>query len=312
MEIDIVYAYVNPKDQEWAKKRAKYANDDFNQECRFRDNNEFKYSLRSIDKYAPWIRKIFIIMDSEVPEWLDTSNSRIKIIKHTEIMPKEALPCYNSEVIEMFIDNISDLSEIFLYANDDMFLGNYVSKNFFIKNNRPLIRMVKTEILPNGWYDRSILKAQSLIYKEYGVKFNLIPTHNIDVYSKDAIKKCKLLFKEDIEKMISHHLREDGDIERALFHYYMISNNACELKIYDDKDSKYFRFIRRAMLSSIYLDYIFYRTEVFFRSKQARVLFFRKPRLVCINDSELTTDKDLQKYQRLMNKKFPQKSQFEI
>ncbi len=35
-----------------------------NNDARFMDNNELKYSLRSIEMFAPWINKIFIVTDS--------------------------------------------------------------------------------------------------------------------------------------------------------------------------------------------------------------------------------------------------------
>lgn len=34
---------------------------------RFRDSEELRYSLRSLVKYAPWVRKIFIVTDNQIP-----------------------------------------------------------------------------------------------------------------------------------------------------------------------------------------------------------------------------------------------------
>lgn len=34
---------------------------------RFRDSEELRYSLRSLVKFAPWIRKIFIVTDNQIP-----------------------------------------------------------------------------------------------------------------------------------------------------------------------------------------------------------------------------------------------------
>ncbi|MBQ1770769.1 MAG: hypothetical protein II000_02330 [Clostridia bacterium] len=102
--------------------------------CRFRDNKELMYSLRSVEKYAPWIRNIFIVSNSSMPAWLNTDHPKLHIISHETIMPADSLPCFNSYVIESYLHRIPGLSEIFLYANDDMFFGNHVSPDFFIKH----------------------------------------------------------------------------------------------------------------------------------------------------------------------------------
>lgn len=47
---------------------------------RFRDNDELRYSMRSLEKFAPWVRNIYLITSGQVPSWLDTSNPRIHVI----------------------------------------------------------------------------------------------------------------------------------------------------------------------------------------------------------------------------------------
>ena len=49
---------------------------------RFADNDELKYSLRSLEKHAPWFRNVYIVTNGQIPIWLDTSNPRLKIVTH--------------------------------------------------------------------------------------------------------------------------------------------------------------------------------------------------------------------------------------
>ena len=105
---------------------------------RYVNNDELKYSLRSVERYAPWIRKIFIVTDDQTPEWLDIENPKIKIIDHKEILPAESLPCFNSNVLEHFLCKISNLSEYFILSNDDTFFNKIVSSTTFL---------VRTDIL---------------------------------------------------------------------------------------------------------------------------------------------------------------------
>eukprot|EP00794_Sanderia_malayensis_P020317 gene20317-22316_t len=94
---------------------------------RFADNDELKYSLRSVDKYAPWIRKIFIVTNGQIPSWLNLDHPRIKIITHEELfLNKSHLPTYSSPAIEAHIHRIPGLSKKFIYMNDDVFFGDYI------------------------------------------------------------------------------------------------------------------------------------------------------------------------------------------
>lgn len=49
---------------------------------RFEDNDELRYSLRSVEKYAPWVRHIFIVTNGQIPHWLDLENPRVTIVTH--------------------------------------------------------------------------------------------------------------------------------------------------------------------------------------------------------------------------------------
>ena len=49
---------------------------------RFSDNEELRYSLRSIEKNAGWIRNVYIVTNGQIPYWLNLENPRVKVITH--------------------------------------------------------------------------------------------------------------------------------------------------------------------------------------------------------------------------------------
>jgi UDP-N-acetylglucosamine-lysosomal-enzyme len=109
---------------------------------RFIDFNELKYSLRSIEKFAPWIRNIFIVTNGQIPNWLNQTNSRVKIITHQQIFKnKNHLPTFASPSIESQIHRIEGLSEEFIYLNDDIFFASPITKNDFRINKQPFIHL---------------------------------------------------------------------------------------------------------------------------------------------------------------------------
>ena len=89
--------------------------------------SDSRYSLRSLEVNAPWIRNIYIVTNGQVPSWLDTTNPRVHIITHAMIFPNASfLPTFSSPAIEMNLHRIPGLSDYFIYFNDDVFLGRPV------------------------------------------------------------------------------------------------------------------------------------------------------------------------------------------
>ena len=162
MTLDIVYTYVNTTDEEWVKKvrnfKPSYGNN-LNKQ-RFNFNNEIYFSLRTVQKFMPWVRNIYIVHDNQKFELNflnDDFKKKIKFIDHASIIPHKYLPIFNSMLIELFIANIKGLSDYFLYLNDDVFIGNYLTQNFFFDKNRVFKQYFKDRKIP---YERHRLKNE--------------------------------------------------------------------------------------------------------------------------------------------------------
>ena len=309
MEIDLVYLWVDGSDPVWqAKKNAFTGNveDNTSIDCKGRhaDNDELKHSLRSVEKYALWIRKIFIITDNQTPSRIDTANPKIKIINQNDILPLESLPCYNSVIIEYFLYKIPDLSEHFLYANDDMFFNATASPDFFFaKDGFPIVRLKnkpfgkwhyrwkKLTKKPLSTYRQTVLNAALLIEKKFGVFYSGMPHHNIDAYRKSDLKYLvENVFAAEIEKITNNHFRTSFDTQRAVFGYYALVVEHGHLKYVNIKES---------CLILLY------------RNNYIRILERCKPYLFCINDDNLANDNDRMSVKIFLETVFPQKSKFE-
>ena len=91
---------------------------------RFEDNEELRYSIRSVLKFAPWVRHIYIVTNGQLPYWLDVSHPRVTIVPHHQIFQNLShLPTFSSPAIESHIHRIPGLSKKFIYMNDDVMLG---------------------------------------------------------------------------------------------------------------------------------------------------------------------------------------------
>jgi len=80
------------------------------------------------------IRTIYIVTPNQVPVWLDTSNPRIKVIDQDDIIPNEALPTFNSFLMEMYLDKIPGISERFIYLNQNHFFIKYTHPRLFFSD----------------------------------------------------------------------------------------------------------------------------------------------------------------------------------
>ncbi|MGW6175346.1 stealth conserved region 3 domain-containing protein [Arthrobacter sp. NPDC055138] len=142
--VDLVYTWVDGADAEWRRARdAAWArihpgelNEFAGNEERFRTHDELRYSLRSVDYFAPWANHIYLLTAGQVPEWLDKTNPRITVVDHRDVFADaDALPTFNSHAIEAQLHRIPGLSEHFLYLNDDVFFGRPVAPELFFHGN---------------------------------------------------------------------------------------------------------------------------------------------------------------------------------
>jgi len=100
---------------------------------RFEDNDELRYSLRSVEKHAPWVRHIFIVTDGQIPSWLNLDDERVTVVPHADIfVNKSHLPTFSSPAIESHLHRIPGLSDWFIYMNDDVLFGRDVWPDDFV------------------------------------------------------------------------------------------------------------------------------------------------------------------------------------
>ncbi|MDL2222752.1 Stealth CR1 domain-containing protein [Bacteroidales bacterium OttesenSCG-928-M11] len=311
MDIDLVYLWVNGNDPAWQAKRQAFiggTEEDSATNCkgRYVDNDELKYSLRSVEKYLPWIRKIYIVTDDQTPDWLDTSHPKIEIVDHKVILPKESLPCFNSSLIEKFIYRIPGLSERFLLANDDTFVNNPLTpEDFFDGNGFPIIRLTRKRLRRIRWiwrerirkkplhnHSRKIANASELVKARYGKYYTGLPHHNIDAYLRSDCKRVvENLFFDVFAKEFGHHMRNQNDTHRIIYYYIALFEKRGCLRYVSDKESLHVH---------IHKDSSYQKLERY------------KPTFFCMNDSQYAQDSDRERAKVVLETLFPEKSQYEL
>jgi hypothetical protein len=154
MEVDAVITWVNSNDTKWQEKINKYKDvkidfDDKRNSVRFNSIGEIDIAIKSIIKFAPFIRSIFLVTDHQKPDSFDdlkilakASNINLVLIDHVIIFRNylDYLPCFNSCSIGSMLFRIPDLSEYFIIFNDDTFLMRGTKVSDFFIDRKPIIR----------------------------------------------------------------------------------------------------------------------------------------------------------------------------
>jgi len=175
--IDIVIAWVDGNDLELKKKRHKYLTGDDASDAvsstRFASNNEIYYNIASILKYVPFCRHIYVVADSQRPEFIDEfaaqglcSVDKIRVVDHREIFRgfEEHLPTFNTRSIESMLWNIEGLSDYFIYLNDDFFFNAPAQVEDFLKTDS----LVIYGHWQNSFALKAKLKYRQLMSRQFG------------------------------------------------------------------------------------------------------------------------------------------------
>lgn len=178
-DIDFVVLWVDGNDLEWQKKKAQYI-PDFATDIspsRYREWDNLKYWFRGIAKYAPWVRKIHFVTDNQIPEWLNVDNPHLHLVNHTDYMPNDALPVFNSSAIEVGIHKIDGLSDRFVFFNDDMILTDSIEPNYYFEKNLPVDMAGFTRKMSNGGIFSEMMKNNYAVLNKHFDKKLAIKTN---------------------------------------------------------------------------------------------------------------------------------------
>ena len=303
MDIDLVYLWCSNSEENYRHrlneaKRAFLIKEEDQPDRRSTDNNELRFSLRSVEKFAPWVHHIYIVVSGQKPDWMDLNNPKITLVDDTEIVPKEYLPTFNSNVIEAFLHKIPGLSEHFLYACDDMMFGNDTAPDFFFTpDGKPIHYVAFPQKYQQNYFTSILFKAKRLAENETRKTLPPcpMPSHNIDPYTKTLYAETVERFKGAYQEMMSNKFRKGNDVQRFLVSCWGNLTDQLVWKEITPKDE---------VETVVYIDVL---DQNIFNTFFAR----RSPNLFCLNDSFMLDESDYSYHAELLKRMFPDKSSFE-
>jgi len=275
-------------------------------ENRFRDMGGLLYSLRSVEKYANWIRKIWIVSDDQVPTFLNTDSPRVAIVSHREIFKKHSdLPTFNSNAIEANLHNLpKEVAECFVFLNDDMlFMNNVEPKDFWIPGKGQILypsswtAPPSKDKLSNSWH-RAIKRGNELFDSAWGPEVRHYASHGPYFFMRDSLNTLYDFLRIEFDATSSRPSRNENDTTLPFLYMHHTLHN-------------YLSFVAPTTIN------YYAKLSDNLRSTQQALDSARKtkPKTACLNDGlsndhpnpEVLTYLEKEFFQKI----FPYKSQFE-
>ncbi len=291
--MDIVITYVDGLDPLWQKDYEKYTNVPI-LEKRFRDWGTLQYLLRGIERHMPFIRNVYLVVShrSQVPRWVN--DDVLKVVLHEDFIPKEYLPTFNCNTLEMNLHRIEGLDEEYLYFNDDLFPVRDCRPEDFFRDGKALIGFTK-HWFGLGMFKQICRNSDSLAKKALG-----LPQSRSFVRPQHI---CAPMFRSECARMCS--LVAD-DIAGA----YTRTRERCNYNQYMFTDFLYYQ--GKALSEKISSKHL--SVAVSTASRIRKAIENPSRNIICINDVRLSEKRYEELRKEIIDafeKKFPNKSKFE-
>jgi len=334
-KIDIVIPWVDPEDDKWFKLKQSYnkniSNEDFST-VRYRDWDNVKYIFRGIEKYCSFINKVYFISSGDMPSWLNPNCDKLVYLKHSDYLPEDYLPTFNAHPIELNLHRIKELSQYFIYFNDDLFITNDVDEKMFFKHNLPVYPAIlhvnlandKNQVIQHIYFNNNLLINKHFTIDEmvndrdkwFSIKgnglrgyientFNSHYSQIIGFYNshlptpflKSTIEEVWKNEGDLLDSVSRNRFRSKDDVSQYIFRYWDLAKNNF-YPINPKKLGKSFN--------------VSYKTI----DEICEAIIKQKHRMICINDTEEIVDNDeFELYKNRINealdKIYPNKSEYE-
>ena len=218
--MDIVITYVNGLDPEWQKTYEQYTSTPI-LEKRFRDWGTLKYLLRGIQANMPFIRKVHLVVSgmTQIPEWINRQT--VNVVLHSDIIPEEYLPTFNSNTIEMHLHRIEGLDDEFLYFNDDTFPMKPCKPTDFFRGGKGVIRMAR-HLFAFDMFKKICRNSSQVAYQAVGRKPSLLFLRPQHICTPMLRRVCEELYSK-VEPTIRASLsrvRTEKNLTQYMFTNY--------------------------------------------------------------------------------------------
>lgn len=334
--VDFVVLWVDGNDPEWLAEKSKYQKNDAvikkdNTAARFRNWDNFQYWFRAVEKYAPWVRYVYLVTWGHTPIWLNKEHPKLKIIQHKDFIPQKYLPTFSCNPIQLNLWRIEGLSEHFVSFEDDIFITKPLKKSDFFYNGLPKDCAIAKPEFPHGNMDTwehqlfnvaGIINSSFEIKKaiannpekwfsyKYGdyIKYNvrayednkimgMYYTHLAGPNRKSIIGEVWNEIGEQLDKTCMNKFRTMSDLIGQVFRLWGLFKGD-----FEPVENTYYGIAGNIIPGNL----------EFFKDR----ILSEKYKMICVNDSDQLKTEDFEQVKnqllKVLDAKYPEKSSFEL
>ena len=221
--MDYVLPFVDCGDPVWLKEYQRI-NGKGMDVSRFRPFDTLRYAFRSIAENVPFIDRIVLIVSNieQVPAWVNRET--VRIVLHSEFMPEEHLPTFNSSAIESDMWRIEGLTDRFIYGNDDIFVLNPLNEADFFDGELPRLTFAESDYHIRNLFRRCCRKGMDMAADAAGadrtdLSILLKPQHCMKGIRTASMKEVGRMCEAQIDESITV-LRHWNNVTGYLYQYY--------------------------------------------------------------------------------------------
>ena len=198
---------------------------------RFREYGTLRFVLRSVEKYMPFVRRVYLVTNGQVPSWWNkrpesggtlVTHKQIFVMKdkanHNVPIPN-ALPTFNSNAIDLNLRNIPGIAPFFAYLNDDMLLLRPVNKSDLVDPMTGLLQLSMEQwgapTGMTGMWDLSLDNTNVLLNEYYNhtvTTCHKVTQHTSYIFHKGILDRISEEMPQAVLRTMQNRLRTAQDI----------------------------------------------------------------------------------------------------
>ena len=286
------------------------------------DNEELKYSVRSILKYIPWVRKIFILMPNEKVKYFkpyDEIKDKIVYVKDKDVLGYESANIY-AFTFNLFRLEKYGLANNFIYMDDDFFIGKEIEKTEFFYYDENEKRVVpcllnsifselnKESTLAQYW---NVFKTKDTLAPQCFMAW-ILSLYSTQKFFIDYYKNLTLIKPTPTHNAISYNIQDLKEIYELVLNNYEYANetlNSIERHILTLQTQHFVDLyelnIKKRKVHTIPTNVI---------PMNLLKMAYMNAKLFAINTGgdKIYTEEEYRKQRELMQKRFPEPTPYEI
>ncbi|WP_028880451.1 stealth conserved region 3 domain-containing protein [Terasakiella pusilla] len=203
-----------------------------------------KYSLRSLEKYAPWVSKVTLItMRPQIPDWIEPDCHDLNILHHDQFIDAQYLPTFSSFSIISHFHKLADLPNRFIYLEDDMVLGRPVRDDIFYTQDNKINVWLEANLSPDkkrrfaekdSPWNRALSYCNFLLDETYLPERRKMLRHSPLLIDRELWAKMVAQWPAAFELTMKSKFRSTGNVApEFLYRYFLLKEghaHACTPK----------------------------------------------------------------------------------